>query len=828
MRHQVVEGTVALKSADVGAVTVEIVGVDKRFGPTHAVNDVTLGFDSAQITAIIGGNGAGKSTLMRMLAGEETADAGSISIDGVPIDLHHFSPRAAHECGVRIVHQELSLADSLTVAENFYVEHKQSTRFTWRRQAGSEARQAIEGAFGADTGIRPDALVGSLSVAQRQMVEIARAASAPGLRVLILDEPTSAMGREYLPHMQRLVRSLREAGVVVLVITHKMYELPALVDRVVVLRGGTLVADLGIDEADDSALVEYMTGATSIAEAQGASTHNAAETADEIVVAEHFSSASLDDISMYVRRGEIVGLAGLQGGGQADLLKAVLGGSQRGLAVKGRVAYVTGDRRDEGVFPLWSTQMNLAVSRLVQRFGLRPFGRSAADDIAEPWMNLLRLPQETAAKPILTLSGGMQQKVLFARGLALDADLLLLNDPTRGVDIHTKQELYGIIQEAASSGRGVLWCSSEDLEAARCDRVYVMADGRIQSEAKGSEISGSEVAAASIESAEDIKPNQATAPAAARHRLGRLLHQRWFLAALGLLATFLVIVTRQPIIASYNGLDLVLSLAPVLGLVGLAQMFVIALGDIDIGIGAYMGYVGVVAATALNTDPLIGWLLLLAGIALYPVVCLLIVWRKIPAIVVTLGMSFVWLGLALIVQPTVGGNVPAWLIAAYSVKAPLLPLSVWLLILLAVGGYIAAQRSRIGTLIRAVGSNEAAVHNAGWNTLFVRLAAYTITGTLGCLAGLVFAAIATAGDPNGTAGYTLIAIAAAIIGGSSFLGGRLSAVGVVLAATMLTLIAVLLSALAVPPVFTAAFQGGVLLAVMALRRIPAFRLEQES
>lgn len=799
---------------------VQVSDIDKRFGPTHAVRDVTLSIGSDEVTAIMGGNGAGKSTLMRILAGETEPDTGTLSVDGAPVDLFHYSPRQAHRHGVRIVHQELSLAVGLTVAENFWVEHR-SARWTpgWRKRAAAVAESAIVENFGTETGIRSDSIVESLSVAQRQIVEISRAASAPGLRVLILDEPTSAMGREYLGAMQKLVRRLRDAGVTVLVITHKMYEIPELSDRVVVLREGRVVADTPTAETTEALLIEAMTGSN--AAERSRVTRQIDSNAPLVVRLRDYSSQTLQNVSLEVRRGEVVGLSGLQGAGQTDVLRSILA-KHRGIETNGTVAYITGDRSDEGVFALWSSRLNMVVTALRARRPILPFLASTVTALTQPWFDRLRLPPEAADKRIVSLSGGMQQKVLIARGLLADADVLLLNDPTRGVDIHTKHEIYDLVREAADSGKAVLWASSEDREAFECDRVYVMADGRIAAEVTGSEITQGSVVTASFARVEERRAGRTTRMPRA---ISQLLRRPWFLAALGLVLIGSTIIAQQPLVATYFGAGLVLSLAPVLAIVGLAQMFVIALGDIDLGVGAFLGYVGVVAATALATDPVLGILLLAGGIALYPLVGLLVAVRDIPPIIATLGMSFIWLGLALIVQPTVGGRVPEWLIDLYSFPAPLLPTPIWALIIAAFVGWLVIMRSRLGVLIRAVGSNSAAVANAGWGTLGIRMAAYALAGTFATVAGLIFAAVATSGDANGTGGYTLIAIAAAIIGGCAFSGGKVSPVGVVIAGVMLTLVAVFLSAISVPPVFTAASQGLLLLAVMAVRRIPAFQTE---
>jgi len=231
-----------------------------------------------------------------------------------------------------------------------------------------------------------------------------------------------------------------------------------------------------------------------------------------------------------------------------------------------------------------------------------------------------------------------------------------------------------------------------------------------------------------------------------------------------------------------------------------------------------MSLVGTIAATSLSTAPLLGLLALVAVLLIYPALAWLLRVRPFPALVATLAMSFVYSGLALTVLPKVGGTVPAWLTAVANVSLPV-PYPLILLVVIAVAGWFVIARSALGTRIRALGSNPAALAASGWNVTIVKISAYALAGIAATLAGLFFAGIATAGDPNAADGYTLLTIACVVIGGCAFLGGRVSAVGVVLAATLLSLVGVVLGVLQVPSLFTAAATGGLLLVVMALRRV---------
>jgi ribose transport system ATP-binding protein len=414
----------------------------------------------------------------------------------------------------------------------------------------------------------------------------------------------------------------------------------------------------------------------------------------------------------------------------------------------------------------------------------------------------------------------MQQKVLFARGLSTNSDLLLLNDPTRGVDLATKNEMYSIIRESANEGKGVLWYSSEDSEIEFFDRTYVMRGGAVIAGFVNADVETHEIKSAmfaSRGSEEDERPRSVL------QKVVRLLRtisvQPWIFALLGVVTVLLVIDSKQSILSNPFGLGLILTLAPVLALTAMSQNFILAVGDIDLGIGPYMGLVVVVAATALSTNPLLGIALLIAVTALYPLIGWILKVRQIPAVIATLSMSFIYSGLALTILPNVGGLVPGWLSSFPRIQVPLVPFPILLLLVIGFAGYFVIDKTRIGTLIRALGSNEQALRDSGWNTTIVKVVSYALAGVTATLAGLMFAGIATAGDANSANGYTLMTIAAVVVGGSEFVGGKVTAIGAVLGATLLSLVGVLLAVFAVPSLFASATMGLLLIFVMGLRRL---------
>jgi ribose transport system ATP-binding protein len=812
----------------------EIVGAAKTYGSTLAVREVTVSFDSSQVTAVVGGNGAGKSTLMKMIAGEVDPDSGQLLLNGQALVTGSYSPAKAHQAGIRIVHQELSLFGSLTVAENFYVEQGggRSVGVRWRKNASSTADRALTEGFGSGHRISAGAKVDQLNAGQQQMVEISRAASAPGLRVLILDEPTSALGLEYIDLLARYVRDLQARGIVVLFITHKMSELPKLTDRIVVMREGALVADMLTKESTTEGLLSIMLGgvagaaqtgpaaATAAAPSENATTATTATAKAKVLVSVTGARAQLAS-GIRVNAGEVVGLVGLQDAGQEDLLRSIQTRSDKSISRPVRSAYVTGDRKNEGIFPLWDSERNLVVSEVVGRGAWTPFRLSQLRAIAAPWFARLNLSNVAAKKNIADLSGGMQQKVLFARGLATDAELLLLNDPTRGVDLATKNDMYRLVRDAANDGKGVLWYSSEDSEMRHFDRVYVMHDSAVVAEFVGAE-TPSDVIMKSAFASQDTARIQLAQPTSVQ-KIGSfiagLFRQPWIFALIGLAIVIGVIDSQQHILTYYFGLGLILTLAPVLAVAATAQMFILSVGDIDLGIGAFMGLIGVIAATSLATDPLLGIVLIIGAVALYPLLAWFLRVRQFPALVATLAMSFVYGGLALTILPNVGGQVPDWLAGINRIQTPFIPFPIVVLVVVGVLAWYIVERTALGTRIRALGSNSSALESSGWSVTIVKVSAYGLAGITAAIAGLLFAGIATSGDASAADGYTLMSIAAVVVGGCEFLGGKVSPLGVILAATLLSLMGVLLGVLSVPPLFTAASTGGLLLLVMGLRRL---------
>ena len=481
-------------------VLVDLDGVAKSFGAVRALASVSLRIPAGSCVGLVGHNGAGKSTLMHILAGSLDAGEGRILVEGNDLtDRYGIALANAH--GIRCVFQELSLCPNLSVAENARIMHPSLKGLGWRRRAAALILEKLDAVFPRH-GIDPDAIVGDLSIARRQMVEIARAFSVSDrpVKLVILDEPTSSLDAVLAGQLLAYVRTFVEAGGSVVLISHLLGEVLSTADRIVVMRDGRVVAERAASEFTRASLVECMGSMVM----KDAGEMSPVKRASGQPVVSALPAAQSGSPPFLAHRGEIVGLAGLGGHGQTDMLMRIFDGAARsipGVSVGGRVAIVAGDRQTDGVFPLWSIADNMTIASLGRMSRRWLIDGRAERAMAESWRSLVGIRTDDVANPILSLSGGNQQKVLFARALGSDATIILMDDPMRGVDIGTKQEVYAMLRAEAAKGRTFLWYTTEMDELKHCDHVYVFRDGQIVTDLARSELTEEKVLQSSFEAA---------------------------------------------------------------------------------------------------------------------------------------------------------------------------------------------------------------------------------------------------------------------------------------------------------------------------------------
>ena len=458
--------------------------VTKRFGAVQALRGVDLTIVAGEAVGLVGHNGAGKSTLMHVLAGAIAPSEGRLAVTGLE-DGARYSLAAAQRLGIRCVFQELSLCPNLTIAENARIMHPSISGPGWRGRAGQLIRAQLDTIFPGH-GLRPDMLVADLSISRRQMVEIARAFSASETppRIVILDEPTSSLDAATAEQLLAFTRRFVASGGSVILISHILGEILQSCDRIVVMRDGRVVAADTAASFDRHRLVETMGGARPL-DGDVAPEARPEERESRPLMVQARPRAQNGGTVLRAHQGEIIGLAGFSGHGQTELLLEVLEAAARPAArvsAMAGVALVAGDRQVDGVFPLWSIAENITIrslSRLRQGLLLSPVKEEA---MAEDWRGRIGIRTNDLDNSILSLSGGNQQKALFARALGSDARILVMDDPMRGVDIGTKLDVYDLIRREAESGRTFLWYTTELEELRHCDHVYVFRHGRIVAE----------------------------------------------------------------------------------------------------------------------------------------------------------------------------------------------------------------------------------------------------------------------------------------------------------------------------------------------------------
>ena len=594
-------------------------------------------------------------------------------------------------------------------------------------------------------------------------------------------------------------------------ISHKLQEIIDVASRVVVLRNGRVAWKGAVSESSVDGLVELMGGDASAVHHRIDRVRGGAEEA--VRISGRFLA---DGQSLSLYRGEVVGLAGLEGHGQKDLLRAIYEakrGSRAGVTRLAPASFVSGDRQKEGVFPLWNVLANISIGRIASRTALGLVSDRKERLAATPAAESLRLDVSRFSSGILELSGGNQQKALISRAVAALTPIVLLDDPTRGVDIATKQDFYRLCSQLGRESRTLVWHTTEDAELLACDRVLVFAKGQIVRELTGAQLTEEAIVAASFAglgtSGSHAKGQQVESSVASR-----LVRAAPFI---GLVLVFAVMIAANPSVASVFGLDLLLMPALSLVLVTEAQMFVVGGSEIDLGVGAFAGLVSVLSATWLHDQTLLGAAAIFAALALYALIGAIIQGRKIPAIIVTLGASFIWAGLGYSIQPTPGGTSSEWLAAMTNWSiSPYVPTSVVLIAAVALLGAL-LDRSPLGVILRGFGSNPNAMVASGWPPIRFAMVRYLIAGAFAAAAGLSLTSINASSDINSGNSYTLLSVAAVVMGGCALTGGMIAPNGVVIGAVTLALIGALLGALGVSSDFNAAAQGAVLIALLAMR-----------
>jgi ABC-type sugar transport system ATPase subunit len=472
--------------------------VSKSFPGVRALRDVDLDVHAGEVVGLVGENGAGKSTLMKILSGVYTADSGRLLLNGHEVTIE--SPHEAQELGITIIYQEFNLMPNLTVAENVFIGREPNTVSFVRWGELWQETKALTGRLGID--LDPTAIVRNLSVAQQQMVEIAKALSIRA-RIIIMDEPTSALTEREVEHLMEIIRHLKAQGLGIIFISHRLEEVFQIADRITVLRDGRHVGTLPIGEASPEKVVRMMVDR----ELDDLFQKETVELSGDVVLrAEGISRTGtvrdphaivLNDISFELRRGEILGVAGLVGAGRTELARAIFGADpfdSGAIYIDGQavdiksprdaighgLGFVPEDRKQQALFLALAVRDNVSMASLARltRYG---FVRLREEyNLVTSFVDTLQIRTPSLDQQVLNLSGGNQQKVVIAKWLALSPKILIMDEPTRGVDVGAKAEVHGLMNQLAREGVGIIMISSELPEIlGMSDRILVMHEGRI-------------------------------------------------------------------------------------------------------------------------------------------------------------------------------------------------------------------------------------------------------------------------------------------------------------------------------------------------------------
>lgn len=474
-------------------VILEIRDVSKSFSGVQVLSGINLRIRRGEVHVVVGENGAGKSTLMKIISGVYQKDGGELLFEGQPVNVK--SIRQMQEMGISIIHQELNLLPERTIAQNIFLGRepvKKSLRAIDIEKMNARSRELL-GFLGIT--LDPKTRVSSLGIAQQQMIEVAKALSFDS-RVLIMDEPTATLTRNEIAKLFEIIRKLRSEGVSIIYISHRLEELKEIADTISVLRDGSMVGTMDAKNATTEQIIKMMVGR----EITNQYHREYGEPGEEVLRVNNLCSYRFRDVNLVARRGEIVGISGLVGAGRTEVIKAIFGydrfesgevvlfgKSYRNIntcmATQLKVGLVPEDRKDEGVIVEMPIRQNIVHASLRKLFRHGVVNKKTEVDIAKKYVKELGIVTSSIDKHVKYLSGGNQQKVVVSKWLCAKCDLILFDEPTRGIDVGAREEIYEIMNTLVKQGKAVLMISSDMPELlGLCDRIYVMKDGRITKE----------------------------------------------------------------------------------------------------------------------------------------------------------------------------------------------------------------------------------------------------------------------------------------------------------------------------------------------------------
>jgi ribose transport system ATP-binding protein len=833
-------------------ITLKIENISKSFYEVKALQNISFDIYKGEVLGLLGANGAGKSTLLKIIGGVERSDKGDIYLDDV--NLGNITPYVAQQKGIISVYQELNLFLNMTVAENLFIgrENKTITSLVDWSATRKKAKAILE-YMGLD--IDPDAEVASLSVANQHLVEIVRALTEKP-KILLLDEPTSTLSEKEIQWLFAKIRKLGQDGTTVVYVSHRLDEVIELCERCVILRDGKLAHQLD-GQFDKEEIINCMIGHN----VELLRTDTKKADADVIMECKNISLGNLvKDVSFQLKNGEILGIAGLVGAGRTELLGAIFGIDKKTSghiykhgteiiiknpkdAMDNGIMLIPEDRKIDGLFLNESVRFNIASATLEKRakggFILDRREKEVVTKVAKD----VQLDTSRIEHLVKLLSGGNQQKAFIAKTLLVNADVLLLDEPTCGVDIGAREEIYAIIKALSNQGKSIIVVSSDWEELIYLsDRMLVMSEGKITGVLSVEDVSKEKIGhlATIADVQKDVETNKADRDGMGGESRARntekykpfVRHPKEYLeklrtiyennntAILALVTLFLVVISisiSDSFRTLMNARNLLGQAMPYL-ILTLGQLVVIVAGGLDLSSGAAVAASGVLGVSFMVKNPdsvLLGVVIMLGfGLIVGLINALLVVKAKLDSFVVTLGMSIVLTGVSLIITKNPIGPSPKILRVIANQAVFGIPYVLFIIIAL-VGVFAVLMRyTALGRRFYAVGENPKGSYWAGLPVQKTVFISFMISASMSVLASLFLMGRTGAGDPAFGPGMELTAIACALIGGARLGGGRGTVGGALLGVLLLAILENILSLKNVDLWYQEVFEAVLLLAII--------------
>jgi ribose transport system ATP-binding protein len=808
-----------------GAVTIHLSDISKYFSGVKALSDVSVEFHAGEVHAILGENGAGKSTLMNIIAGVLQPENGDIEFCGRRVS--PLTPDTAVSLGIAISYQHPAILDDLSVLENIQVALPNA--MLAERHPRNVALEILD-TVGLQIPLH--ARCDTLTVAQKHLLEIGKALSVKP-KLLILDEPTASLDQDSTDLLFMRIREAVEEGTSVIYITHRLAELRQIAYRVTVLRDGRVRGGGLVEEVSDEDLLNLIVGRT----LGSTFPHKATNVSqDTIFSAQSLSGKEFWDVSFDVSRGEIIGIAGISGNGQLDLVRALAGLhpfegkvfldgvrlTHRELLQK--AAFMPSDRHAEGLAADLTVRENAALAGL-DRFSSGGIlnRKKELDHVGEAFLSLsVKTPSfETA---VSSLSGGNQQKVVMARALLAEPDLIVADEPTQGVDVGARSEIYRILREFANEGTPVVVNSSDAVELeGLCDKVLVMSRGHLVETLTGEDVVESRIVAAAVKAATIADAEEGAQGALVNEKRSRWRHFVQMdnapiipITLVTILLGLYVYSENQNFLSSFNIAN-ILMLATALGFVAFGQTIALLLGAIDLSVGPLMGFLVVIASFFVNDGAsgamISAGFLLMFGTAIIVGLIngILIRFANFTPIAATLAMYIGLQGFSFLLREGPGGYITYPVINVITWQLGPIPMAFIVMVVFALATEFALRKTRPGWQLRSLGSNEESARRIGLRINFIFIAGYVGVALFTVLAAIMLMAQIGVGDPQQGVNYTLAGITAAVLGGTSLRGGRGTFIGSMLGALLLTVVLNTVSFLGLVQAYQYIFQGALIL-----------------